>query len=475
MIDDYAALIARRAVFGPPSTGILIKSADIIPQGVKDTVGGWAKNLGMEQLGKMWNENAPLRYGVYGAGAGAGLGLLSGILGKKKRPLSSMLTGGLLGGLAGGGGKYVYDKVFAPGNHAARETPGTYRGSASDSTSAKPGLKEDLEKSPVGGYSRPDRPGVEVATANRLRGAKTFATRYKERTGKEISPDQAIEMANKEWTPEMAPYLSADEHAKLIANRDWLNQATEANSGLYGTKNQPISLRRGISALEGGLVGAAGPLQVVTTPGRAAWHGLTRGQAPDNSETTLFKRLLTAPGAEKTPGYNETLEELEKRLGMQPKTLQPSALTPKQIKDLLDNPTSSAAPVAQLASTQVGGPHAPSPAGSASAATAPSTINPRLIDQMKSRATKFVEEDKRPTFKKWRPNMGLGKRTALGAALGYGLGSLRGAPVSESVGRSIFGIKDEMPPGLPDSIYNETVPGQEPSTEPLIPRKRSAS
>lgn len=64
----------------------------------------------LNNLGKLWNNNPALQYGVYGAGAGAGLGLLGGLWGRKKkvRALGDALTGALMGGSLGGLGGYLW-------------------------------------------------------------------------------------------------------------------------------------------------------------------------------------------------------------------------------------------------------------------------------------------------------------------------------------------------------------------------------
>src|SRR5688572_19718999 len=86
--SEAADLLAKRAALGYP----MQKEADIGEtlgnawQGVKDTVGNKAQELAgsavAKQVGDYWNNNPALRHGLYGAGAGAGLGLLSGLVGR---------------------------------------------------------------------------------------------------------------------------------------------------------------------------------------------------------------------------------------------------------------------------------------------------------------------------------------------------------------------------------------------------------
>ncbi len=106
-------LIARKALFGPLPA--FMKQADepgILQQGL-DKVKGWGSDIASSAAGKYlsnaWENSPALRYGAYGALGGAGLGLGYNLLAKKKRPLSSVLSGALAGLGLGYGGKTLYD------------------------------------------------------------------------------------------------------------------------------------------------------------------------------------------------------------------------------------------------------------------------------------------------------------------------------------------------------------------------------
>lgn len=136
--DAIARLIARRAQFGPPSAGMFklssIKTAadpglwDQITGSASGALKGLAdkyvtpyvnqagqqfadaaQNQGVQNLQRMWDEHPELRWSLYTAGAGGLLGLGSGLLGRKKRPLSSLLTGALMGAGVGAGAGYLYN------------------------------------------------------------------------------------------------------------------------------------------------------------------------------------------------------------------------------------------------------------------------------------------------------------------------------------------------------------------------------
>lgn len=134
--NNVARLIAKRAQFGAPSAGPIklsfYKKAAPgdwwDPSGVVSGAGNWvgdqynqlasragqqfangAQQEALGNLSKIWNEHPELQYGVYGAGLGGLLGLGSGLMGKKKRPLSSLLTGAALGAGVGAGGRFLYD------------------------------------------------------------------------------------------------------------------------------------------------------------------------------------------------------------------------------------------------------------------------------------------------------------------------------------------------------------------------------
>ena len=144
-------LIARRALFGPtPPLGIqlyLSKQADDTASTFMDTLKGWGNNVGeyakdlgskatgyladagkselANQVKQTWNNNPWLQTGAYGAGAGALLGLGSELFGgsRKKRPLSSILSGATLGGLMGAGGHYLYDQFGKQQSPTKPSTP----------------------------------------------------------------------------------------------------------------------------------------------------------------------------------------------------------------------------------------------------------------------------------------------------------------------------------------------------------------
>jgi hypothetical protein len=135
--DAIAKLIARRAQFGPPPVGMFkLSSVKTAAPGWWDQITGSASNAAkglmdqyvtphINQAGKqfanstqnqftqnlqnVWNEHPGLRYGVYGAGLGGLLGLGSGLMGRKKRPLSNLLTGALMGAGVGAGGAALYN------------------------------------------------------------------------------------------------------------------------------------------------------------------------------------------------------------------------------------------------------------------------------------------------------------------------------------------------------------------------------
>lgn len=97
------------------------------PKGVLDSAESLVRNpieTGVKSLGltaKLPKSNSnptdplgalgsSIRPALIGTAVGGGLGLIGGLTGKKKRPLSGLLMGGLAGGLAGGGGGYLYDR-----------------------------------------------------------------------------------------------------------------------------------------------------------------------------------------------------------------------------------------------------------------------------------------------------------------------------------------------------------------------------
>lgn len=135
-----ARLISRRAQFGPAPAGMLkLSFVKIAAPGDWWDPGGYVSAAGnqiagsydqlaqragqnfseaaqgqtFQDLAKTWNDHPMLQAGVYGAGVGGLLGLGSGLIGKKKRPLSNLLTGALLGAGVGTGGRFLYDK-FQP-------------------------------------------------------------------------------------------------------------------------------------------------------------------------------------------------------------------------------------------------------------------------------------------------------------------------------------------------------------------------
>lgn len=159
---DAIAIIAHRAAFGPVPTQMSKMAAgewyDPTPylEKGKQWVGDMAKSQLSDQAMKYWNENPSLQHAVYGGLGGAGLGALLGLgsnlVKKKKRPLSDLLMGGLMGGALGAGGGYLYNQLT--GQPAKPATPPPVATSAGTPTVDLPppgASTEELKKQNPGG------------------------------------------------------------------------------------------------------------------------------------------------------------------------------------------------------------------------------------------------------------------------------------------------------------------------------------
>jgi hypothetical protein len=93
--------------------------SDYVAKPIVDSV---SRGIGID-ANTLPNIQKHLTWGMLGAGAGGLLGLGTSMTGKKKRPLSGLLTGGLLGGTLGAGGSMLHSNMGAITDSAQHEAP----------------------------------------------------------------------------------------------------------------------------------------------------------------------------------------------------------------------------------------------------------------------------------------------------------------------------------------------------------------
>lgn len=142
-VGDTAAGMGRAA------SGAVAPVLDSVEGTVRPSLEAMSKRTGLsgylpksnvnpsDQLGAL---GTGLRPAILGTGIGAGMGLLGGLTGKKKRPISGMLFGGLMGGAAGLGGGYLYDRLSSPTSNPEKPTPDQVIAGADQIRNMDPGL-----------------------------------------------------------------------------------------------------------------------------------------------------------------------------------------------------------------------------------------------------------------------------------------------------------------------------------------------
>jgi len=120
----------KLAMFKAANPPVAPAQPNLIERTYNDVKGGVNNYINGQVAQHAWDNNTPLRYGVYGAGIGAGAGLLGGLFSRKKDKWKAIMDGlstGAAGGLVGGAvglGKDVVDRNF-PNKYESTAPSGT--------------------------------------------------------------------------------------------------------------------------------------------------------------------------------------------------------------------------------------------------------------------------------------------------------------------------------------------------------------